>query len=762
MLTTTLARDYIFRVPRCQMERLTYASWTCGNPDGDHQHSVFGNHIVRNNLRAERTESDCPTSLMSVLLDEANYKEIIKDEEWSCFEPKLDKCNLHYGDYCKECRMDKTGRYLAVVEGWLNLAATQCSAPKDLKAEFVETPIEDIIVTILSPHSRAYCGLVFPQSWDPLRPLNIRGSKNKKLEDTYGVPVACECNYDIPLLKSVPKPKKVKKGKTTDTKIDKKDTKIDKKVKDANKNVKASTSKGVGSAESSIKTTKTKESQVNKNEKGSDTKDEEKMDVGILDAPDDPPDPNLMDVSEGANSANGQPNLSSINIDTGDTKDSPLDKTTGDTSVPEVDKTSGTTAGASTEALPDSDTNSVGGDSIMSEQPEQVELDAPLHDFTADEDKSLLQACWDPNLSPRWTSSVHLSLGNSKELLLLNWLCRGFESGYWHNGVPDDCWVPQEYKLLPISDVYALKARVVGSLARSSVFKHPSKTHDFYLEREKAHRAAQESKERHVICVSAEQLFTLVVQITKERERQASNGAMGLDTVLTPWISHKIRDFVGNNLVHPVTGNQKSSNDCQWEQVNRTVGGKRRGSNASSKGRGNAASATTRGGSNALTPSVGLNGNAPEGNTADTDGDDLGPTPGGSNPSSRGGRNWRGGRGGANKKRDRSSSSVRTEEQVPAKRGGGAGRGGRGSNLDIPVEYPKNPRDCQDRSKVWPCPLTNCSRHVNYIWQRTCFACKTYFVQDRGGNWVPSAKPSGQSGGQGFSRGTRRGNRTRG
>ena len=251
-----MARDYIFRVPRCQMERLSHASWTCGDPDGTHQHSVFGNYIVRNNLRTERNESDCTTSLLTVLLDEGNFKEAIKDEEWSCFEPKSDKCSLHYGDDCKMCKMDKTGRYLAVVEGWLSLAATQCSAPKDPMAQFVETPIQDIIACIISPHDRAYSGLVFPQSWDPLRPLKIEGNnrKPKKLEDNYGVPVACGCKYDIPLLKSLPKPKKEKKPKT-DTKIDKKDKKD--KVKDANKNVKnkpeASSSKSDGSTESGIK-----------------------------------------------------------------------------------------------------------------------------------------------------------------------------------------------------------------------------------------------------------------------------------------------------------------------------------------------------------------------------------------------------------------------------------------------------------------------------------------------------------------------------
>ena len=385
----------------------------------------------------------------------------------------------------------------------------------------------------------------------------------------------------------------------------------------------------------------------------------------------------------------------------------------------------------------------------------------------------LLAACWEPNLSPRWTSSVHLLLGNSKELLLLHWLCRGFESGYWHKGVPEDLWVPQAYKQLSISDVYDLKKRIVGTLASSSVFKYPSKTHDFYLEKEKTHRASQESKENHVINVSLDKLYTLVVQITEERERQAKNGSMGLETVLTPWISHKLRSFVGDNLVHPMTGYTNKTYEGQWGQVNPTVGGKRRGSNASStKGRGKTAPAPTRGSSNAPSSNFdGHNENALEGNSADydADGDSLDSTPGGRTPRGRGNGfgNVRG-RGGFLNKRERSTSSVRSVEQVPTKRGGGAGRGGRGTQASgFRVEYPKNPRDCTDRSMVWECPLDDCTSHVNYNYQRTCFACKTYFCQDRGGNWVPSTKPTGQSDRRGADRrgsfrGTRRGDRTRG
>merc|ERR1712215_350769 len=159
-----------------------------------------------------------------------------------------------------------------------------------------------------------------------------------------------------------------------------------------------------------------------------------------------------------------------------------------------------------------------------------------------------------------------------------------------------------------------------------------------------------------------------------------------------------------------------------------------------------------------------------EGNTAgkDVHGDSLDQNPGGSTQrgrgSGRGGGRGRGGRGGGlNNKRPRSSSSVRSVERVPTKRGGGAGRGGQGTQASgFRAQLPANPRDCTDESLVWRCPLDDCMRHVNYNFQRTCFACKTFFVQDQEGGWVPSTKPAGQPAGRGSSHGNRRGNRTRG
>ena len=253
----------------------------------------------------------------------------------------------------------------------------------------------------------------------------------------------------------------------------------------------------------------------------------------------------------------------------------------------------------------------------------------------------------------------------------------------------------------------------------------------------------------------------MVVQITEERERQAKNGSMALETVITPWISHKLRSFVGDNLVQPMTGYTKKPYDCQWEQVNTSVGAKRRGSNASSTGRGKTAPANF---------DADRNEGAQERTTAgkDTNGDSLEQNPGGSYQRGRGygrgGGRSRGGRGGGfNKKRERSTSSVRSVEQVPTKRGGGAGRGGQGTQASgFRVQLPANPRDCTDKSMVWECPLEDCMRHVNYNFQRTCFACKTYFVQDQGGDWVPSPKPAGQPASRGSPHGIKRGNRTRG
>ena len=390
-----------------------------------------------------------------------------------------------------------------------------------------------------------------------------------------------------------------------------------------------------------------------------------------------------------------------------------------------------------------------------------MEFEPPLHSFSVEEDKGLLGNCWMTNLSPRWTSSAHIPLDNSKELLLLHFLCRGYESGFWYEGVPDGLWVPLVYKQLSRSEVFDLRKRIVGELARARAFKHAPKTHKFYVEKETAHRAAQESREKHVVNVSMDQLYNLLDSVTQERESQANNGdSSGQESALTPWVAHKLRSFVHENLVRSNTGFQHKPYDYQRGQVHSTVGAKGRGSNASSnKGRGSYAPASNRGGSTASTSDLDWSEEMDrEEDTAAADGDNNVPNQGGR------GR----GRGGFNFKRARSTSSNRTDEQVPTKRGGGV-RGGQGpmarpgSSRQVTVENPSNPRDCRDKSKTWACPLWECRGHVNYNWQKQCFGCKTYFCMDRGGNWAPSTKPDGQSGGRGFSpRGTRRGSRNRG
>ena len=86
MLTPSLARDLIFRIPKCQMETLSLASWRCGDPNGSHLHTVFGNRIVRDSKAAPPKDDDCKTTLHSVLMSEANFKEAISIEDWTCFD----------------------------------------------------------------------------------------------------------------------------------------------------------------------------------------------------------------------------------------------------------------------------------------------------------------------------------------------------------------------------------------------------------------------------------------------------------------------------------------------------------------------------------------------------------------------------------------------------------------------------------------------------------------------------------------------------
>ena len=84
--------------------------------------------------------------------------------------------------------------------------------------------------------------------------------------------------------------------------------------------------------------------------------------------------------------------------------------------------------------------------------------------------------------------------------------------------------VPQVYKQLSRSEVYDIKKRIVGELACARALKGTPKTHKFYVEKETAHRAAQESREKHIVNVSMDQLYNLIVSVNHERENQTNNG----------------------------------------------------------------------------------------------------------------------------------------------------------------------------------------------------------------------------------------------
>ena len=267
MLTPTLARDLIFRIPKCQMDTLSLASWRCGDLDGSHPHTVFGNRIVRDSKVVLKTDGDCKTSLQTVLMKEANCKEAISMEDWTCFDTKYKRCYVHDEDTCKQCGMDKLGRCMAIIDGWTQLAATQCIAPKD--GTFEEKPLVDIIATIISPHHRSYTGLCFPNAWDPTRPLKLENNDEDRLNNYYSVPVACDCNYEIPMLKGLPKAKKDKSADDKNVKKSKTDkTKDADKTKDTTKNrIKSSSSKNADSAESSNKNKNSKTRKSHKNTK---------------------------------------------------------------------------------------------------------------------------------------------------------------------------------------------------------------------------------------------------------------------------------------------------------------------------------------------------------------------------------------------------------------------------------------------------------------------------------------------------------------
>ena len=139
---------------------------------------------------------------------------------------------------------------MAIIDGWTQLAATQCTAPKE--GTFEEKAIDEIIACIISPHHRNFTRLCFPNAWDPTRPLKLENNDENRLNNYYGIPVTCECNYEIPMLKGLPKAKKYKSAE--DKNVRKNKTKDNDKTKDTSKNKnKSSSSKTADSVESSDK-----------------------------------------------------------------------------------------------------------------------------------------------------------------------------------------------------------------------------------------------------------------------------------------------------------------------------------------------------------------------------------------------------------------------------------------------------------------------------------------------------------------------------
>ena len=95
---------------------------------------------------------------------------------------------------------------------------------------YEDSPLAEIIGVIISPHHRSYTGLCFPNAWDPIRPLKLDDNDEVKLKSLYDTPVECGCDYEIPMLKNLPKPKKNKSAdtKTTKNKDNKDKTKVTK------------------------------------------------------------------------------------------------------------------------------------------------------------------------------------------------------------------------------------------------------------------------------------------------------------------------------------------------------------------------------------------------------------------------------------------------------------------------------------------------------------------------------------------------------
>ena len=173
-------------------------------------------------------------------------------------------------------------------------------------------------------------------------------------------------------------------------------------------------------------------------------------------------------------------------------------------------------------------------------------------------------------------------------------MIKGYESGFWSEGVPLANWIPAVYKQLSLSSIIDIKKRIVGELQCARDLKCQPKTHQFYKDKEAAHRAIQRAKEKHTINVSIDQLYGLIVSVNQGSADQAnSGGSTRLESVHTPWLTHKIRSFINENLVSTNTTYQKKSTDGQRERVHTECGNKGGGSNASSNNKGGGSNASS-------------------------------------------------------------------------------------------------------------------------------------------------------------------------
>ena len=85
MLTPTLARDLIHRIPRCQMKTLGMVTWKCSDSlsvSEEHTHTVFGNKNVKDGKIVPTNDNDCNVSLKTMLMNEDVFKDVIAFEAW--------------------------------------------------------------------------------------------------------------------------------------------------------------------------------------------------------------------------------------------------------------------------------------------------------------------------------------------------------------------------------------------------------------------------------------------------------------------------------------------------------------------------------------------------------------------------------------------------------------------------------------------------------------------------------------------------------